>query len=90
MVDEIEESNRIPDNFEHSMQTENEVEIGNENERLLPRLNDTETIKQYFQEDSEIATYSRYIDNNKDPGNIRILILNPYRCRPFNKKKYIC
>jgi len=45
MVDEIEESNRMPDNIEHSMQTENEVEIRNENERLLPRLNDTETIR---------------------------------------------
>ena len=40
----------------------------------------------YFNEEGT-NSYSRFLDNMKASGNVRLLSLNPHRCRPNNTAK---
>ena len=68
---------QMPDNFVNTMQ----------NNIIMPRINETPTIRQYFNEESNDSNNSGYIENMKVSRNVRILLLNPHRCRPHDNDK---
>ena len=66
----------MPENFNIIMQ-----------QQQIPRLNQIQSIRNYFNQESSNMNNNGYIDNVKAHGNARILSLNPYRCRPFDSSK---
>ena len=67
----------MPDNFVNTMK----------NDIIMPRINETPTIRQYFNEESNDSNNSRYIENIKALRNVRILSLNPHRYRLYDNDK---
>ena len=56
-------------------------------QQQIPRLNQIQSIRNYFNQESSNMNNNGYIDNVKAHGNARILSLNPYGCRPFDSSK---
>ena len=53
----------------------------------IPRLNEIQTIRNYFNEETVISNNNGYIDSTKAHRNVRLLSINPHGCRPFNYSK---
>jgi len=66
----------MPENFNVIMQ-----------QQQIPRLNQIQSIRNYFNQESSNMNNNRYINNVKAYENAKILSLNPHGCRPFDSNK---
>ena len=69
-------STNMPDNFNNTSHTQQ-----------IPRLNQTQHISNYFNQESNIPNTSGYLEESKSIRNISILSLNPHGYSPFNSSK---
>jgi len=81
-------SNRNENNENVPILFNRETDEIDEIERI-PRLT-TPNIRDYFQNSDDIREVNvGYIDSVKSASNVRFLLLNPHRFRPFDQRKAI-
>ena len=75
------------DNLKDSTHTLENINLRIEN-KLTLRLNQTQLIQNYFEQESrDISRNNRCIDNSKAQGSMRILLLNLHSYWPFKISK---